>query len=30
MTITHCFSARIYGLRNYRKALDQALKAQTL
>ena len=27
MTITHCFSARLDGLRNYRKALDQALKA---
>lgn len=27
MTITHCFSARLYGLRNYRRALDQALKA---
>jgi putative resolvase len=27
MTITHCFSARLYGLRNYRKALDRALKA---
>lgn len=26
MTITHCFSARLYGLRNYRKALDKALK----
>jgi len=26
MTITHCFSARLYGLRNYRKALDRALK----
>jgi putative resolvase len=30
MTITHCFSARLYGLRNYRKALDNALKAPTL
>ena len=27
MTITHCFSARLDGLRNYRKALDRALKA---
>jgi len=27
MTITHCFSARLYGLRHYRKALDRALKA---
>jgi predicted site-specific integrase-resolvase len=26
MTITHCFSARLYGLRNYRKALSRALK----
>jgi predicted site-specific integrase-resolvase len=26
MTITHCFSARLYGLRNYRKALDRALQ----
>jgi len=26
MTITHCLSARLYGLRNYRKALDRALK----
>jgi len=25
MTITHCFSARLYGLRRYRKALDDAL-----
>lgn len=26
MTITHCFSARLYGLRNYRKALQRAIK----
>lgn len=26
MTIVHCFSARLYGLRNYRKALKEALK----
>lgn len=26
MAITHCFSARLYGLRNYRKALKEALK----
>lgn len=26
MSITHYFSARLYGLRNYRKALDAALK----
>ena len=25
-TITHCFSSRLYGLRNYRKALQKALK----
>lgn len=25
MAITHCFSARLYGLRNYKKALKQAL-----
>jgi putative resolvase len=25
-TITHCFSSRLYGLRNYRKALEKALK----
>jgi putative resolvase len=26
LTIVHCFSARLYGLRNYRKKLDEALK----
>ena len=26
MTIVHCFSSRLYGLRNYRKKLDDALK----
>ena len=26
MTITHCFSSRLYGLRNYRTALEKALK----
>lgn len=26
MTIVHCFSSRLYGLRNYRKALKAALK----
>ena len=26
MAITHCFSARLYGLRNYKKALKDALK----
>jgi len=29
MTITHCFSAKLYGLRNYRKALERALKEPT-
>lgn len=27
LTIVHCFSARLYGLRTYRKKLDEALKA---
>ena len=26
MTMVHCFSSRLYGLRNYRKKLDEALK----
>lgn len=26
MTIVHCFSSRLYGLRNYRKTLKAALK----
>lgn len=26
MAITHCFSARLYGLRNYKKALKKALE----
>jgi putative resolvase len=26
MSILHCFSSRLYGLRNYRKALEKALK----
>ena len=26
MTIVHCFSSRLYGLRNYKKALQDALK----
>jgi putative resolvase len=26
MTIVHCFSSRLYGLRNYRKKLSEALK----
>lgn len=25
MTIVHCFSSRLYGLRNYRKSLKEAL-----
>ena len=25
MTIVHCFSSRLYGLRNYRKILKKAL-----
>ena len=25
MTIVHCFSSRLYGLRNYRRQLDTAL-----
>jgi len=26
MSIVHCFSSRLYDLRNYRKALEKALK----
>lgn len=26
ITITQCFSSRLYGLRNYRKALKQAIQ----
>lgn len=26
MTIVHCFSSRLYGLRSYRKKLDEALR----
>jgi putative resolvase len=26
ITITHGFSSRLYGLRNYRKALEKAIK----
>lgn len=29
MAITHCFSARLYGLKNYRKALRKALTDAT-
>jgi predicted site-specific integrase-resolvase len=29
MAITHCFSVRLYGLRNYRKALRKALHNDT-
>ncbi len=25
MTIVHCFSSRLYGLRNYRRTLHEAL-----
>jgi predicted site-specific integrase-resolvase len=25
MTIVHCFSSRLYGLRNYRKAIQKAM-----
>jgi len=28
MTIVHCFSSRLYGLRNYRKSLKKALEAK--
>lgn len=27
MTIVHCFSSRLYGLRNYRKAIREAVRA---
>lgn len=30
MTIVHCFSSRLYGLRNYRKKLDEALKQEVI
>jgi len=26
MAIVHCFSSRLYGLRNYRKGLQRALQ----
>lgn len=29
MTIVHCFSSRLYGLRNYRKKLHEALKQES-
>ena len=29
LSIVHCFSARLYGLRNYRKSLRQALENDT-
>jgi predicted site-specific integrase-resolvase len=29
MTIVHCFSSRLYGLRNYRKSLKEALAHDT-
>lgn len=28
MTIVHCFSSRLYGLRNYRKKLNELLKQE--
>lgn len=28
MTIVHCFSSRLYGLKNYRKKLDEVLKQE--
>ena len=28
MTIVHCFSSRLYGLRNYRKKLNEVLKLE--
>jgi putative resolvase len=30
MTIIHCFSSRLYGLRDYRKALTSALKQEAV
>ena len=30
LAIVHCFSARLYGLRNYRKALAKALAVDTM
>jgi len=30
MTIIHCFSARLYGLRNYRKALRAAITSKSV
>jgi predicted site-specific integrase-resolvase len=29
LRIVHCFSARLYGLHNYRKKLNEALKQDT-
>ena len=29
MTIVHCFSSRLYGLRNYKKKLNEILKSET-
>lgn len=29
LAIVHCFSSRLYGLRNYRKALKQAMESPT-
>lgn len=29
MTIVHCFSSRLYGLRNYKKKLKEALRSES-
>ena len=29
MTIIHCFSSRLYGLRNYKKKLKEAIESDT-
>lgn len=29
LAVVHCFSARLYGLHNYRKALQKALENDT-
>jgi predicted site-specific integrase-resolvase len=29
MTIVHCFSSRLYGLRNYRQSLKKVLEDDT-
>jgi putative resolvase len=30
LTIIHCFSSRLYGLRNYKKSLKDALKSESV